>query len=116
MLTTVDIGWTVLFNDHTGSKCPALVTKVYSPGNNNSALDLHVVGIKSNASFARGKIQVNYGPNVAGRWEYSSTREIRINENDLPSNGQGLLYNSVNDTFETENISTLAIDVDGGTF
>lgn len=116
MLSTVDIGWTVLFNDHSGVKCPALVTKVYTPGNNNSDLDLHVVGINSNASFARGKIQVMYGPGLAGKWEYSPTREIRINETDLPTDGQGLLYNILNDTFETENITSLATDVDGGTF
>lgn len=115
MLLNVDVGWTVLFNDHSGNKCPALVTKVYSPGVNTSALDLHVVGIQNNASFARGKIQVLHGINTVGRWEYSSNREIRISDTDLPTNGQGLLYNSATDTFETENITT-SFDIDGGTY
>jgi hypothetical protein len=116
MLTTVEIGWTVLFNDHNGGQCPALVTRVYTTGNSTSALDLHVVGVQNNASFARGKIQVPYGVNIPGRWQYSSNREIRIKDNDLPTDGQGLIYNAANDTFQTENISTLAVDIDGGTF
>jgi hypothetical protein len=116
MLTTVEIGWTVLFNDHSGIQCPALVTKVYSPGSNTSALDLHVVGIQNNASFARGKVQVLHGINTPGRWQYSSNREIRIKDNDLPTDGQGLIYNAINDTFQTENITSLNTDIDGGTF
>lgn len=116
MLTTVDIGWTVLFNDYSGNKCPALVTKVYSPGLTTSDLDLHVVGIQNNASFARGKIQVMYGLNTVGRWQYPSNREIRIKDDDLPLNGQGLIYNSATDTFETETINTLGGDIDGGIF
>lgn len=116
MLSTVDIGWTVIFNDHSGSKCPALVTKVYSPGTPTSDLDLHVVGIKNNASFARGKLQVPHGINTVGRWQYPSTREVRIEDNDLPTNGQSLIYNSATDVFETETITSLATDVDGGTY
>lgn len=116
MLTTVDVGWTVLFNDHSGSKCPALVTRVYTPGDPNSALDLHVIGIKNNASFARGKIQVPYGTNTTGNWEYPSTREIRIADSDLPVNGETLIYNSANDIFETEPSSAVIDCIDGGTF
>ena len=116
MLTTVDIGWTVLFNDHSGVKCPALVTKVYTPGDPTSDLDLHVIGIKNNASFARGKIQVPYGIGTIGQWEYSATREIRIAEGDLPVDGEGLVYNSTTDTFETEPIAAIIDCVDGGTF
>lgn len=116
MLNTVEVGWTVLFNDHSGTKCPALVTKVYSPGLNTSDLDLHVVGMHNNASFARGKVQVGYGINTVGKWQYSTSREIRIKENDLPTNGQGLIYNSAIDIFETENISSIGTNIDGGTF
>lgn len=115
MLTTVDIGWIVLFNDHSGGQCPALVTRVYTPGDANSDLDLHVIGIKSNASFARGKIQVPYGISTIGNWEYSSTREIRIADTDLPVDGETLIYNSTNDIFETEP-STVLDCIDGGTF
>lgn len=115
MLTTVDIGWTVLFNDYSGSKCPALVTKVYTPGNPNSDLDLHVIGIKNNASYARGKIQVAYGLNTTGGWQYPNTREIRILDSDLPIDGETLIYNSATDIFKTE--PTTSIDhIDGGTF
>lgn len=117
MLKTVDIGWTVLFNDYHGSKCPALVTKVYTPGDVNSALDLHVIGIKNNASFARGKIQVGYGVDTKGKWEYSSTREIRIADSDLPVNGEGLIYDADTDTFTTEPIQASTLEnIDGGTF
>jgi hypothetical protein len=117
MLTNVDIGWTVLFNDYSGNKCPALVTRVYSPGVSTSVLDLHVVGVQNNASFARGKIQVTYGVNTVGSWEYSLNREIRIRANDLPTNGQGLIYNSATDIFETENINGgSSLNIDGGTF
>ena len=115
MLSTVDIGWTVLFNDYSGAKCPALVTKVYTPGDPNSDLDLHVIGIKNNASFARGKIQVPYGVNTVGQWEYSATREIRIAASDLPTDGEGLQYNAANDIFETEPIDQIDC-VDGGLF
>lgn len=116
MLKTVGIGWTVLFNDHSGDKFPATVTKVYNPGSVTSALDLHVVGIKANTSFSRGKVQVSYGAGLVGKWEYPDNREVRINEDDLPTNGQGLIYNASNDSFETEDINTLATDADGGTF
>jgi uncharacterized protein YfaP (DUF2135 family) len=116
MLTNADIGWTVLFNDHNGTKCPATVTKVYSQGNPNSNLDLHVIGIKNNASYSRGKLNVPYGINTLGHWEYSNVRTIQIDSNDLPTNGQGLIYNASNDSFETENINTLTTDADGGTF
>jgi hypothetical protein len=116
MLTTVDVGWTVLFNDYSGAKCPALVTKVYTPGDPNSSLDLHVIGIKNNASFARGKLQVSYGTNTVGNWEYSSTREIRIADSDIPTNGETLIYNSANDIFETEPVNIGITHIDGGTF
>lgn len=115
MLSTVDLGWTVLFNDYSGSKCPALVTRVYTPGDPNSDLDLHVIGVKNNASFARGKVRVPYGVSITGNWEYPSTREIRISNTDLPVNGEGLIYNATNDAFETEPIDQLDC-VDGGTF
>lgn len=115
MLTTVDIGWTVLFNDHSGSKCPALVTKVYTPGNPNSTLDLHVIGIKNNACFARGKIQVPYGVNTIGNWEYPSTTTISIADNDLPTDGATLIYNSAKDIFESKPSTTID-HIDGGTF
>ena len=116
MLTNVDIAWTVLFNDHNGIKCPALVTKVYSQGDPNSALDLHVIGINNNASYSRGKLNIPYGVNTLGHWEYSSFRTIQIDSNDLPTDGQGLIYNAFNDSFETESITTLTTDVDGGIF
>ena len=116
MLTNVDVGWTVIYNDHTGFPCPALVTKVYTPGDPNSDLDLHVIGIKGNAAFARGKIQVTYGVATTGSWEYQSTREIRIAETDLPTDGQGLVYNDTADIFETETLSSSLVCIDGGTF
>lgn len=115
MLATVDIGWTVLFNDHSGNKCPAVVTKVYTPGSNTSDLDLHVVGIQNNASFARGKVRVIYGLNTVGSWQYTPNLEVRIKDTDLPTNGQGLIYNSVTDTFETETIAVSG-DIDGGLY
>jgi len=115
MLTSVEIGWTVLFNDHTGTKCPALVTKTYTANDAQSTLDLHVVGIKNNSSFARGKLAVEYGVDTIGKWEYSVTRDIRINKNDLPINGESLIYNSTTDMFETETVNT-NVDIDGGTF
>jgi hypothetical protein len=116
MLLNVDVGWTVLFNDYNGNKCPALVTKVYSPGSNTPELDLHVVGIQNNASFARGKIQVPHGINTVGTWEYSSNREIRIKDTDLPTDGQSLIYNSATDVFETETISNGGLNIDGGIY
>ncbi len=111
MITNVDIGWTVLFNDHSGSKCPAFVTKVYTPGDPNSDLDLHVVGIKNNASFARGKIEVPYGINSVGSWEYPEDRQVFIDKDDLPVDGEILQYDSAADTFETEPLC-----IDGGLF
>lgn len=116
MLKTVEIGWTVLFNDYNGTKSPAIVTKAYSEGDPNSNLDLHVIGIKNNASYSRGKLNVPYGINALGHWEYSNVRTIQIDSNDLPTDGQGLIYNASSDNFETENITTLAFDADGGTF
>ena len=116
MLTIVDIGWTVLFNDYSGSQCPALVTKVYTPGDPNSDLDLHVIGIKNNASFARGKIKVPYGESTIGNWQYPSTREIRIAHTDLPVDGESLIYNAANDVFETEPVAADIDCIDGGTF
>ena len=115
MLTTVDVGWTVLFNDFNGDKFPALVTKVYTPGDPNSDLDLHVIGIRNGASYTRGRIQVVYGVSTIGQWEYPATREIRIAATDLPVDGEGLQYNAANDIFETEPIDQLDC-VDGGTF
>ena len=116
MLTNVDVGWIVLFNDHSGSVCPALVTKVYTPGDPNSDLDLHVIGVKNNASYARGKIQVTYGIATTGSWEYTSTRNVFIESSDLPNDGEAIFYNAISDSFETESI-TFAIDcIDAGTF
>lgn len=116
MFSTVNVGWTVLFNDHAGVKCPALVTKVYTPGNINSNLDLHVVGFKLNASLVRGKLNVAYGENIIGTWQYQDDWIIRINTDDFPLDGQGLLYNSTTDRFETEDITSAVTDVDGGIF
>lgn len=116
MITNVDVGWTVLFNDHTGNKCPAFVTKVYTPGDPTSDLDLHVIGIKNNASFARGKIQVPYGLSTVGAWEYSEARQVFIDKDDLPVNREALVYNATTDTFETESIANIIECVDGGWF
>lgn len=120
MLTNIDLGWTVLFNDHSGVQFPALVTKIYTPEDPNSDLDLHVIGIKSNSSFARGKIQVSYGESIIGCWQYSTTREIRIATSDLPLDREGLIYNAINDIFETELINSqpgTSLDcIDGGLF
>lgn len=115
MITNVDIGWTVLFNDHSGVKCPGFVTKVYTPGDPNSDLDLHVIGVKNNASFARGKIKVPYGVGSIGRWEYPESRQIFIDKNDLPADGDTLIYDQTTDTFETEPGTNLEY-IDGGTF
>lgn len=114
MINVVDIGWTVVFNDHSGAKCPAFVTKVYTPGDPESNLDLHVIGIKNNASFARGKINVSYGT-IVGTWEYSDKRQVYIEEADIPTEGETLLYNSTTNTFESKPIPTLDC-IDGGTF
>lgn len=118
MLNKVDVGWTVLFNDYSGSKCPAIVTKVYDISNKNSDLDLHVIGIKSNASYSRGKLKVSYGVETTGCWEYSSQREVRITTDDLPIDGEGLIYKADIDAFSTEPIesSSNIQNVDGGTF
>ncbi len=116
MLTTVDVGWTVIFNDYNGNKCPALVTKVYNPGLNTSSLDLHVVGVQNNASYARGKIGVLYGLNTVGRWQYPPNREIRISDEDLPTEGQSLIYNLASDSIKTETINTVISDIDGGAY
>lgn len=119
MITNVDIGWIVLYNDHSGAKCPATVTKVYTPGDPNSDLDLHVIGIKGNASFVRGKIQVSYGVGTIGNWEYQEARQVFIDKDDLPTDNETLIYDSVTDTFETVPISGaggLLDCIDGGTF
>ena len=117
MISNVDIGWTVLYNDHSGSQCPAFVTKVYTPGDPNSDLDLHVIGIKGNASFARGKIQVTYGVSTIGSWEYPEARQVYIDKDDLPVDGEGLVYDNVTDTFETVPVvGGNILCIDGGTF
>lgn len=113
MITNVEVGWTVFYNDHSLVQCPATVTKVYNPGNPNSNLDLHVIGIKGNASFARGKINVPYGLGVTGSWEYPESRQVFIDKDDLPVDGESLIYNSSTDTFETECVTAV---IDGGTF
>lgn len=116
MLTQLYLGARVIYNDHSGFPCPATVTKIYTPNDPNSELDLHVVGIKGNAAFARGKIQVPYGVLTIGAWEYPPERTVVVQASDLPVDEEGLIYNAATDQFETEPVVSDLICIDGGTF
>jgi len=116
MLTQLYLGARVIYNDHSGSPCTATVTKIYTPNNTNSSLDLHVIGVKGNASYARGKLNVPYGIGTIGAWEYPPERTVVVLATDLPANEEGLIYNASSDQFETEPVVTDLICIDGGTF
>jgi len=116
MLTQLYIGATVIYNHHSGSECPATVTKIYTPNDANSNLDLHVVGVNGNASYARGKINVPYGISTIGAWQFPAQRTVVVLDGDLPVDNEGLVYNATTDQFETEPISSNLICLDAGTF
>lgn len=116
MLTQLYLGARVIYNDHSTIACTATVTKIYTPNDPNSNLDLHVIGVKGNASYARGKLNVPYGISTIGSWEYPPHRAVVISADDLPSNEEGLIYNAVSDQFETEPLISNLICIDGGTF
>lgn len=116
MLTQLYLGARVIYNDHSGSPCPATITKIYTPNISNSNLDLHVIGATGNASYARGKLGVPYGVNIIGAWQYPEQRDVVVQANDLPSNEEGLIYNATTDRFETEPVISEIMIIDGGTF
>lgn len=116
MLTQLYLGARVIYNDHSGSVCPATVTRIYTPNDPNSNLDLHVVGVKGNASYARGKLNVPYGISTIGAWQYPPERTVVVLDTDLPVDDEGLVYNAATDQFETEPIVSDLICIDGGTF
>jgi len=116
MLTQLYLGARVIYNDHSGTPCPATVTRIYTLGSTTSNLDLHVVGVKGNASYARGKLNVAYGIGTIGAWEYPPERTVVVLDTDLPLDNEGLVYNATNDQFETEPVVSNLICIDGGLF